>query len=87
MSNYLTLTLLGSLGLALFLLGAYDYLNGHNLSDKPFPPQLNCGRPAIEPSINEENLNLNINVTAKIMFGEEVRPHSYPWIVSETVKK
>ena len=84
MSNFLTITLLSSLGLAIFLLGAYEYLNGHNLDDKPLPPQFNCGKPAKEPSINE--YNLNNNVTAKIIFGEEVIPHSYPWIVSKIVK-
>ena len=79
----LTITLLTlTLGTVLALLSHFGFFK----PNIPLPIlQRKCGIPSIEPTLNE--LNLNTIKIPKIMFGEEARPNSYPWIVSLRAKK
>lgn len=69
----------------LIIIQVKDYNDLNNTPHKQ-QVQVNCGRPAIEPSINLDakvaDLEFDFEKANKIIHGDLTIPNSYPWLVS-----
>ena len=78
---------MSSLSITLLTLTILSILGHFGLfkPNKPLLPIKNCGISFLEPIFADISLNFSKNI--KIIHGSEVKPNSFPWIVSLRANK